>query len=605
MAYTINLTNGNSLIPGGLSDGTYDNSHSSLVLIGKNYAGYGEFLNENFVRLLENFANSSGPPNPLKGQLWWDTINNILKVYSGTSWKISTGATSAPANSPPGDLSALGGDLWFDTTNNQLKVYSGTSWVTVGPAASAATGDTGAFPVIMADSSGGGHIVIQLRFSGVVYAIFSKDTFTSAMPGFVTIKAGLNFSTTASPSWVLSTQDVAATAGTLVQRDAGGGITVNGISSTSISTASLTATAIAGNITIPTGSTFTSTGFSSYNGLELATVGGTGQFSAINNTPIGNATPSTGQFTSLSITGTQGVTLGVGGIKPVGNANIDVGTTSYYFNNVYTKNLTAIANIAPTGNLGATLGSSTNWFSDGYIGSVNILTGITPAANVAADLGSSGNYFNNGYLNAMSIVRSITPLANLNATLGSSTRYFAQTYSNVVTAASAVVDTITLSGNIVPTSNLASNLGSSTNWFNNIYGTAIHAQYADLAERFEADAEYDAGTVVEMGGEKEITAVGQDLSDSVFGVISTKAAYLMNSGAGTDKTHPPIAVQGRVPVKVVGAVRKGDRLVSAGNGMARAGKKEEITTWNVIGRALEHKTTNGPGVIEAVVKLNS
>ena len=160
-------------------------------------------------------------------------------------------------------------------------------------------------------------------------------------------------------------------------------------------------------------------------------------------------------------------------------------------------------------------------------------------------------------------------------------------------------------GNVVPAANLTYNLGSTSTWWNNIYGTAVHAQYADLAERFAADAEYDAGTVVELGGSAEITAVGVDLSEEVFGVISTKAAYLMNSGAGSNITHPPVAVQGRVPVRVTGVVHKGDRLVSAGNGIARSGSKSEINAWNVIGRALENKTSPGEGIIEAVVKLNS
>jgi hypothetical protein len=158
---------------------------------------------------------------------------------------------------------------------------------------------------------------------------------------------------------------------------------------------------------------------------------------------------------------------------------------------------------------------------------------------------------------------------------------------------------------LVPTANLTYNLGSTTSWWNNIYGTAIHAQYADLAERFESDEPLDAGTVVELGGSAEITAVGEDLSENVFGVISTRAAYLMNSGAGTNETHPPVAVQGRVPVKVTGRICKGDRLVSAGNGLARSAAKSEITPWNVIGRALASKDTDAVGVIEAIVKINS
>jgi hypothetical protein len=126
-----------------------------------------------------------------------------------------------------------------------------------------------------------------------------------------------------------------------------------------------------------------------------------------------------------------------------------------------------------------------------------------------------------------------------------------------------------------------------------------------LAERFESDATYAPGTVVELGGIKEVTKVAEELSENVFGVISTNAAYLMNSGAGSDQTHPPIAVSGRVPVMVTGVVKKGDRLVSAGNGIARSASRNEITPWNVIGRALTNKTSSGEGFVEAIVKLNS
>ena len=134
-------------------------------------------------------------------------------------------------------------------------------------------------------------------------------------------------------------------------------------------------------------------------------------------------------------------------------------------------------------------------------------------------------------------------------------------------------------------------------------GARLNATYADLAERFEADTEYDAGTVVELGGEAEITAVVHELSEDVFGVVSNTAAYLMNAGAGSDSTHPAIAVGGRVQVKVTGKVRKGQRLVSAGNGIARAAKVGEATSFNVIGRALANKTTDGVGTVEAFVSI--
>jgi hypothetical protein len=132
-------------------------------------------------------------------------------------------------------------------------------------------------------------------------------------------------------------------------------------------------------------------------------------------------------------------------------------------------------------------------------------------------------------------------------------------------------------------------------------GSRFNATYADLAERFEADNAYDAGTVVELGGEKEITAVQYELSEDVFGVISNTAAYLMNSAAGDDETHPAVAVSGRVKVKVIGKVKKGQRLVSAGKGIARAGKPDEVNAFNTIGRSLESKTTDEIGTVEAIV----
>jgi acyl dehydratase len=168
------------------------------------------------------------------------------------------------------------------------------------------------------------------------------------------------------------------------------------------------------------------------------------------------------------------------------------------------------------------------------------------------------------------------------------------------------------SGAIAPSSVTTANIttgGSSTagtitgNWTLTA-SSRLNATYADLAERFAADRYYDAGTVVELGGSKEITSVKHELSEDVFGVVSDTAGYLMNAAAGTDETHPPIAVGGRVAVKVIGQVKKGQRLVSAGGGTARAAKPGEATAFNIIGRALENKTTDDTGVIEAFVKIN-
>jgi hypothetical protein len=147
------------------------------------------------------------------------------------------------------------------------------------------------------------------------------------------------------------------------------------------------------------------------------------------------------------------------------------------------------------------------------------------------------------------------------------------------------------------------NIGEVGAAFNTVHATATTALYADLAERYAADELLDPGTVVDLGGTHEITQSQQDLSDAVFGVISTSAAYMMNNGAGNDVTHPLVAIAGRVPVKVIGTVQKGNRLVSAGNGVARAAQPGEATWLNVIGRALENKDSEEVSMIEATVSV--
>jgi hypothetical protein len=142
---------------------------------------------------------------------------------------------------------------------------------------------------------------------------------------------------------------------------------------------------------------------------------------------------------------------------------------------------------------------------------------------------------------------------------------------------------------------------------NVIHATATSAQYADVAERFEADAPMSAGAVVEVGGTAEITETTTDLSDNVFGVISDLPAYAMNAGAGTNESHPFVAMTGRTPVRVTGTVNKGDRLVTSSvKGCARAvAAGESITPFNVIGRALESSTDAGIKLVNCAVRTNN
>ena len=133
-------------------------------------------------------------------------------------------------------------------------------------------------------------------------------------------------------------------------------------------------------------------------------------------------------------------------------------------------------------------------------------------------------------------------------------------------------------------------------------GTATSAEYADLAERYAADQEYEAGTVVRLGGTHEITQTLQAGDIDVFGIVSTAPGFEMNAAAGSDATHPFVALAGRVPCKVIGKVAKGQRLVSsstAGHAMAISTPSNEC--YAVIGRALESKDTEEAGTIEVVV----
>ena len=470
MAYTITTTAGATLAS--IADGTVNSTNTSLTLIGKNYAGYGIFLNENYIKLLENFYNSSAPTAPLAGQLWYDSTNALLKVYNGSIWKpISSSAsgTSQPA-------SPVTGDLWYDSANAQLKVWSGSAFITVGPSYTTTSGTSGAVVETILDSGSASHVVVKFYISNTVVAILSKDsTFTpgTSISGFTTIVPGLNLASSISGAQFTGTVSTAATLG---------GFTASQFLRSDQAASSAYAVTV-GSLLV---------------GSDLTVATSSGDVSVRNGTS---------------------------------NKNLDL------FINKGGVDTKAIG-----------------------------ITGTTGAVAIPGAL--------------------------------------------TVTSTTALNGVVTLGANMLPSGNVTIELGSTALRYANVWaatvrGGSLTAQYADLAERFETDTAYPAGTVVSLGGIKEITAAADDLSDEVFGVISTRAGFMMNDAAGNDATHPPVAMSGRVPVRVIGTVRRGDRLVSAGNGLARSALKSEMTAFNVIGRALENKNTQDEGTIEAVVKLNS
>lgn len=525
MTYAISLSNGAAL-PGisalGLIDGKVDSSSTSLSLVGKNYPGYGNLINENFLHLLENFANTTAPSSALPGQIWWDSeakvlrVNTVSSAGSAATWKtLASVAVSAPVTTGSNIGTPLNlpytpviGDLWWDTTSKQLKVYSSIltegayGWVTIGPAIVATTGLSGAVTDTITDSLSVVHTVIKFYISagtGIadsLIAILSKSADfipNPPIPGFSAIRQGLT---------LYSNMQFYGNANVAMN------LMVNG----SIVSANL----------------FTRSDIVNVSAVPLLT------------------------------SNNAGITLGSIGTFV---ANIDGAYNANLYNTTSNKDIVIYTN---------TGGVATPVFkANGSLGLAEVYNSPTTASGIANKI-----YVDTLVTNALA-----TTLLRNGAN--------------------------TLTGNIIPSANVTSNLGSISSRFNLIYGVSIQALYADVAERFAADAEYLPGTVVELGGTHEITAANTELSDSVFGVVSTAPAYLMNSMAGDSKTHPPVAIGGRVPVNVIGPVKKNDRLVAAGFGLARAATVAEITPWNVIGRALENKLTNSIGTIEAIVRINT
>ena len=195
MAYVINKFNKEQLVV--LADGTIDTS-TSLGLVGRNYVGYGEIQNENFVFLLENFANDSPPSRPLTGQIWFNTTDAITYAYDGTQWN-PIGSAVVSATTP---VSANPGSLWFKTPINQLFTYTGLAWRLIGPEAVEGFGSTKARSGTLDDNTGNPRPVIFLETNGVIFAICTAAAFTintnNQVAGFSdSLLIGINLSTTA------------------------------------------------------------------------------------------------------------------------------------------------------------------------------------------------------------------------------------------------------------------------------------------------------------------------------------------------------------------------------------------------------------------------
>ena len=195
MAYTVNKTNSSASPSSYTVNDSVLNTQTDLSFIGKGYAGYGEVVAENFLALLENFANTTAPTNPVEGQVWYDNTVGIdqLKLYDGTTWISASGlkkATNAPAAAQ-----SVTGDLWVDTDNQQLYLFTGSGWILVGPQFSDGL-STGVRATTIVGTNNVSYTCLIVELSAKTLAIYSTAAFTpkTTLTGFTSIKAGFNLS---------------------------------------------------------------------------------------------------------------------------------------------------------------------------------------------------------------------------------------------------------------------------------------------------------------------------------------------------------------------------------------------------------------------------
>ena len=581
MAYQVTRFNGTFLVS--VADGTIDSS-TDLRFVGKNYAGYGQVQNENFLYLLENFAGSVEPGKPVAGQIWYDSALKKIKVYDGSKFKIVGGATSG-ATAPSG---LVAGEFWFDSVAQQLYCWTGAEYTLIGPVNPATLGETSLTSQVVKDSTGTNRTIAKIQAGGTVVAIFSKDAFTlnsslNPIAGFTNIKKGYN----------------------LVDTD------VNGLTSLS-SGAIIWGTASSANNLVDTDGTL-------YPVSQL----------------VKTSAPS---FSSTVNFGDSGFTLGTQNNLSVGLENSsDVVFSNQSGNNIKfnirisNNDIRSVANLTPISILpGAnsyfSLGSSTlRWsqvFADYLTGNLtgNVtgnLTGNSTGVHTGPVIGAvTGNVTGNvtgdvfGNANTATTARKLNE-SEADATASASTIALRDASGNLVANRftgttdkadriridNSAVDTDTFyrSAKTTKTANTIAARDPAGNLSANIFnGTATAVQGADLAEKYLADKDYEVGTVMIVGGEQEVTAsiwVGQ----RAVGVVSSAPGLMMNQDL-EDGTY--IALKGRVPVRVIGQVRKGDRLIAAPDGCAIA---SEDTNANTFAIALETNVNTDIKTIEAIV----
>ena len=491
MAYAIDRYNNTLLTT--VEDGTVDQT-TDLKFIGKNYAGYGEIQNENFLFLLENFSGANQPARPISGQVWFDSGTSKLKFYDGTQWR-TTGGAEIGSGQPTG---LANGDFWWDTGNDQLYVYNGTSFILIGPQ-NAGEGVTQMTSLEVLDTTSATRgIIASVIEDETIFVVsphteFTLNTSQTALKaqGFDVIKKGITLRNTPAATGVTTSTD--RFHGTATNAEKLGGISAANFVQTGAGN-----TVFASAVEIPDDGILV--GDSNDFQFKIDTNGFDGVIQNVtNNGEIKfKVTSGAGVLTHIA-------TFTSDGIEPAVDNTFTLGSASLGWSNVYATNFTGEASKAAT-------------------------------LRVGSDFRAASSSATN----------------------------------NTVAVRDA-------------TGNIAANL---------FQGVATQARYADLAEKYTTETDLPAGTAVAVGGEAEVQPA--NASNHCIGVVSTDPAYMMNSEA--DGQY--IGLKGRLPVRVKGAVSKGDVVYAMADGVCTT-----IATTAIVGIALESNADDGEKLVECVLKV--
>ena len=545
MAYKINNTFGTLLVT--LADGTIDTAATDLTLIGKGYAGFGEALNENLVKLLENFNNTSAPSNKITGQLWYDQTNKQLNVYTGTKFKpvgSSTNSTTAPTN-------AVLGDMWFDTTNKQLYVYNGSAFTLIGPTTIAGSGVTQFTTDTVQDNTGVNRSILKMVSNDNVVGVVSDIAFTPSSTetnGAALITAG--FSTVAQGIQLSSTVSSAKFRGTATDSEALGGV-------------------VAANF-LRANEDDTTTG-------------------------------------KLTIQNDDGLVLGAGSdiTMSLSSDNLTIAQTTQDKDIIFTVNDGGVTTTLMT------LDGDTGRLELPSVGDLRVKGNLT-VDGTQVIMNTSTMSVEDNILELNRNISSASGMPNFSGLKVNRGETSVATEQDLywVWDETFADDGTTVFGNAGGAWTAFKSAGAGEELSaatlvdiraNVVHATSTSAQYADLAERYATDTPVEVGDLVCLGGSEEITKCTTESCNAVFGVVSETPAVLMNAQAGNNDTHPMIALKGRVFVKISGTAKAGDRVISAGNGVARAASLDECTAFNVIGRVIKAKYNEETNLTECVI----